>query len=149
MVRMPKDTSVQMENPNSVSDSLREQSPRSGLDFAQHDNELIHIRPNEANLSSNGPSGPSFSYFEELAYDLIQEPYHEVSTKITKGEKASGISTSCPNSQQNTIVIMDGVTITVSHAKMLKSLRPLPKAKHKKVPDYDLESDDSMEENDL
>lgn len=57
-------------------------------------------------------------------------------------------STSRSNPGQSTYVTMNGVTIAVSHSELLETLRPLPGPQRSKPPDYECDSDDSMEEYD-
>lgn len=54
--------------------------------------------------------------------------------------------TSCTNSQQSTVVTMDGVTVAVSHPELLKSLQPLSVIELGPKPDFDMESNDSMDD---
>lgn len=48
--------------------------------------------------------------------------------------------------QQSTVVNMGGVTVAVSHPKLVKSLRLLPGQERRLLEDYNLESDDSMDD---
>lgn len=105
------------------------------------------LKPNKEDISfANGPDGSPRAHFEEqtsgldgLIQMLLEEqavrPTQEQEKKEQKGPSlthkiktgpTNQPSTSCPKSQQSTVVIMDGMAKVVSHPDPLKSLRPLP-----------------------
>lgn len=86
----------------------------------------------------------------EMGLD-IQEQNNKTNTSTDRGwqpkqknQAAHSVSRNKP--QQSTIVNMGGVTVVVSHPKLLKSLRPLPRQERRILEDYDLMSNDSMED---
>lgn len=117
----------------------------------------MNVKPNKESQTHLGEQAHT------LANVLTHEACVEDARRITVGKEASGplhthkinkrptstSSASCSKSHQSTVVNMDGVTIAVSHPDLLKSLRLLPGAWHRKDPDSDLESEYSMDEYDL
>lgn len=118
------------------------------------------LKANDENVHSNG------LFVEQVTNPSNEPPHIQHSEELRKradGERECGtskshtgkrVSTSLPSkprptsSQQSTIVSMDGMTIEVSSTDLLKSLQPLRRSEYRKAPDYDQESDYSMDEYD-
>lgn len=82
---------------------------------------------------------------EPTAIEIEETTSGPPQTHAIKKKPTSMPSNSCIKTQQSTVVTMNGVAMAVISPDLLKSLRPLSGAEHRKAQNYDMEADYSMD----